>query len=107
MQVTPGPDGFVATSGAADYRLQVLLTDYLREHQTVGGAALEQVLPRVRKELSKRELVALICATHRRIAWIADHEHELSEPRHWQGLLAKFARNLYSPKLPCTAEELI
>src|SRR5579862_6456934 len=101
MQVTPGPDGFVATSDMSDYRQQIVLTDYLKDYQTIGGAALEQILPRVRQELSKRELVALIRAIHRRIAWIAEHERELSEPKRWQDLFSKFARNLYSASLPC------
>ena len=74
MQVTMGPDGFLATKEVPDYTAHVMLSDYLRERQAAGGAALESALPRLRKELSKRELVALIRAIHARIAWIASEE---------------------------------
>src|SRR5215468_914132 len=103
MQVTAGPDGFLATANTPDYAAHVLLTEHLRERMAEGGAALERALPRLRKGLSKPELVALIRATHARIAWIAEHERELSEPRHWQDFLAQLARNLYAPKLPFEA----
>jgi hypothetical protein len=68
MQVTMGPDGFLATEDVADYAAHVILSDYLRERQEKGGEALERILLRLRKELAKRELVSLIRAIHRRIA---------------------------------------
>src|SRR5712692_9478195 len=107
MQVTAGPDGFLAISDAADYAANVVLTEYLRERQADGDKALARALPRLRKELSKHALVQLVRATHRRIGWIAEHESELSEPYRWQSFLAQLARNLYSPKLPFAAEDLI
>jgi len=51
--------------------------------------------------------VALIRAIHARIAWITEHQRELSEPRRWQDFLAQLARNLYSPALPFKAEDLV
>jgi len=107
MLVTAGPDGFVATSNVADYPAHALLTEYLNERRSLGGEALKRALPQLRRRLSKRELVALIRAIHARIAWIAEHERELAEPRRWQDFLAQLARNLYSPSLPLTAEDLI
>ena len=107
MQVTMGPDGFLATKEVPDYTAHVMLSDYLRERQAAGGAALESALPRLRKELSKRELVALIRAIHARIAWIASEERALSEPRRWQEFLAQLARNLYAPNLPFEEADLI
>src|SRR6516165_1124272 len=107
MQMTAGPDGFLASSQAADYGDQVTLTEYLQERQSDGNKALEQVLLRLRKNFPKQELVGLIGAIHRRIAWIAEHERELSEPRRWQDWLAQLARNLYSPSLPFAAEDLV
>jgi hypothetical protein len=107
MQVTAGPDGFVATAETPDYPAHVRLAEYLRERQTAGGAALERALPGLRKELAKPELVALIRATHARIDWIAAHERELSEPGRWQEFLARLARNLYAPRLPFEASDLI
>jgi hypothetical protein len=71
----------------------------LNERLASGAEALERALPRLRKQLSKRELVALIRAIHARIAWITEHQRELSEPRRWQDFLAQLARNLYSPSL--------
>ncbi|MBV9016738.1 MAG: hypothetical protein JO058_13890 [Alphaproteobacteria bacterium] len=87
-----GPDGFVATSVAPDYAPQLLLTEYLRERQNVGDKALADALPRLRKALKKPELARLIGAIHTRIAWIAEHEAELSEPFRWQTFLAQLAR---------------
>jgi len=107
MQVTAGLDGFLATADTPDYAAHVLLSEHLRERQTVGDAALERVLPRLRKELSKPELVALIRAIHARIDWIAGHERELSEPGRWQTFLTQLARNLYAPTLPFEASDLI
>src|SRR5579864_1595922 len=107
MQVTMGPDGFLATEDVADYAAQVILSDYLRERQETGGAALERILPRLRKELGKRELVSLIRAIHARIAWIVSEERSLSEPRRWQEFLAQLARNLYAPNLPFEEADLI
>src|SRR5215472_9433148 len=107
MQVTMGPDGFLATEEAADYAAHVILSDYLRERQQTGGAALERILPRLRKELGKREIVSLIRASHARIAWIASEERALSEPRRWQEFLAQLLRNLYAPKLPFEEADLI
>jgi hypothetical protein len=106
MQVTVGPDGFLATAETPDYPTHVQLAAHLRERQAEGGAALERALPRLRKELSKPELVALIRAIHARIAWIAEHERELSEPQRWQEFLAVLARNLYAPGLPFEAADL-
>ena len=106
MLATPGPDGFLATPDVADYPSHVLLTEHLRERQAAGGEALERALPRLRT-LPKGELVALIRAIHARIAWIAEHERELSEPRRWQDFLAQLARNLYAANLPFAAEDLI
>ena len=51
--------------------------------------------------------MALIRAIHARIAWITEHQRELSEPRRWQDFLAQLARNLYSPALPFKAEDLV
>ena len=107
MQVSAGPDGFVATAETPDYPAHVLLSDYLRERQTAGGVALERALPRLHKELSKAALVALIRAINARIGWISGHEHELSEPGRWQEFLAQLARNLYAPRLPFEASDLI
>ena len=107
MQVTAGPDGFVATADTPYYAAHALLAEHLRERQAAGGAALERALPRLRKELSKAELVALIRAIHARIDWIAGHERELSEPARWQEFLAQLARNLYAPSLPFDAGDLI
>jgi hypothetical protein len=107
MQVTMGPDGFLATEDVADYAAHVVLSDYLRERHQRGGEALERILPRLRKELGKRELVSLIRAIHRRIAWIASEERSLSEPRRWQEFLAQLARNLYAPNLPFEEADLI
>jgi hypothetical protein len=107
MQVTAGPDGFVATSNIAEYPSHVLLTEYLNERRAIGGEALERALPRFRKRLSKHELVALILTIHERIGRIAEHERELSEPRQWQDFLAQLARNLYSASLPFSANDLI
>jgi hypothetical protein len=106
MQVTAGPDGFLATVDTPDYPAHVLLSEHLRERQTDAGTALERALPRLRKELSKPELVALIRAIHARIAWIGEHERELSNPRHWQDFLAQLARNLYAASLPFEAADL-
>ncbi|HKX07905.1 MAG TPA: hypothetical protein VJN67_06905 [Stellaceae bacterium] len=106
MQVMVGPDGFLATAETPDYAAHVLLTEHLHERHAEGGAALERALPRVRKQLSKPELVALIRATHARIGWIAEHERELSHPRQWQDFLAQLARNLYAPSLPFEAADL-
>ena len=106
MLATPGPDGFLATPDVADYPSHVLLTEHLRERQAAGGEALERALSRLRK-LPKGELVALVRAIHARIAWIAEHERELSEPRRWQDFLAQLARNLYAANLPFAAEDLI
>jgi hypothetical protein len=106
MQVTAGPDGFVATAETPDYPAHGLLAEHLRERHAAGGAALERALPRLRKELSKAELVALIRAIHARISWIREHEHELLEPGRWQEFLAQLARNLYAPKLPFEASDL-
>lgn len=107
VQVTIGPDGFVANSELDNYAAHVRLTEYLQERQADGGKALERVLPRLRKELSKSELIALIRAIHARIAWIAEHDGELSDPGRWQEFLAQLARNLYSPRLPFDAADLI
>ena len=68
MEVTAGPDGFLALSDTFDYAANVILTKHLRERQAAGNAALERALPRLRRELSKSELVGLIRAIHRRIA---------------------------------------
>ena len=106
MQVTAGPDGFLTTSGDPGFALNVVLTDYLRATQEEGDKALETTLPRLRKELSKRELVSLIGVIHRRLAWIEQHEHELAEPQSWQRRLSRLAKNLYSPKLPFEAADL-
>jgi len=106
MQVTAGPDGFLTTSEAADYSANAALSGYLVQRQEIGNKALEDALRRLRK-LPKREQVQLICAIHTRIGWIAEHESELSEPRRWQDFLAQLARNLYSPKLPFEAADLI
>ena len=106
MQLTIGPDGFLANSAMSNYAAHVRLTEYLRERQANGGTALERLLPRLRKELSKSELVALIRTIHTRIAWIAEHDRELSEPGRWQEFLAQLARNLYSPRLPFDAADL-
>ena len=102
MQVTIGPDGFVANSDMGDYTAHVRLTDYLRERQANGGAALERALPRLRKELSKSELVILIRTIHTRMAWIAEHDGG-----RWQEFLAQLARNLYSPRLPFDQADLV
>ena len=107
MQVTAGPDGFLATADKPDYPAHVLLTGYLRERQAEGGSALERALPRLRKELSKVELVSLVRAIHARIAWIVEHEGELSEPRRWQDFLAQLARNLYAPSLPFEPSDFV
>jgi hypothetical protein len=107
MQVTMGPDGFLATKDVTDYAAQVILSDYLRDRQATGNAALERILPRLRKELSKRELVSLVRAIHARIAWIVSEERALSEPRRWQEFLAQLARNLYAPTLPFDEADLI
>src|ERR1041385_4729564 len=107
MQVTAGPDGFLTTSEAADYSANAALTDYLAERQEIGNKALEDALRRLRKELKKPDLVALPLAIHRRIGWIGEHEGELSEPRRWQDFLAQLLRNLYSPKLPFEAADLV
>ena len=107
MEVTAGPDGFLALSDTFDYAANVILTKHLRERQAAGNAALERALPRLRRELSKSELVGLIRAIHRRIAWIDQHRGELSYPRRWQEFLSQLARNLYSPNLPVAAEDLI
>jgi hypothetical protein len=107
MEVTAGPDGFLVTSEAPDYPSQVLLSDYLRERQASGAAGLERTLPRFRKQLSKPQLVELIRAIHARIAWIAEHDRELSEPRLWQDFLAQLARNLYAANLPFGEGDLI
>jgi len=88
VQVTIGPDGFVANSEMDNYAAHVRLTEYLQERQADGGKALE--------------LVALIRAIHARIAWIAEHGSELSDPMRWQEFLA-----LYSPRLPFDAADLI
>src|SRR5262245_51948283 len=106
MQVNAGPDGFLATAETPDYPAHVLLAEHLRERPAEGGAALERALPRLRKELSKPELVALIRAIHARIAWIAEYELELSDPRRWQDFLAQLARNLYALSLPLEAADL-
>ena len=102
VQVTIGPDGFVANSEMGNYAAHARLTEYLQERQADGGKALERVLPRLRKQLSKSELVALIRAIHARITWIAEHDGELSDPMRWQEFLA-----LYSPRLPFDAADLI
>ena len=107
VQVTIGPDGFVANSEMGNYAAHARLTEYLQERQADGGKALERVLPRLRKQLSKSELVALIRAIHARITWIAEHDGELSDPGRWQEFLAQLARNLYSPRLPFDAADLI
>jgi len=107
MQVTAGPDGFLATSETPDYPAHVLLAEHLRERHAAGNAALERALPRLRKALTKPELVALIRAIHARIAWLAEHERELSEPRRWQDFLAQLARNLYAPTLPFEAGDFV
>jgi hypothetical protein len=107
MQVTIGPDGFVAQSGMGDYAAHARLAEYLQERRKSGSTALERALPRLRKELSNRELVALIRTIHTRIAWIAEHERELAEPGRWQEFLAQLARNLYSPRLPFEEADLI
>src|ERR1700747_3163620 len=107
MQVTMGPDGFLATEDVADYAAHVILSGYLRESQAAGGEALERILPRLRKELGKRELVSLIRAIHFRIAWIPGEERPLFEPRRWQEFLAQLARNLYAPNLPFEEADLI
>lgn len=107
MQVTVGPDGFCATSVAADYEYHLLLTEYLRERASLGENALREALPRLRKALRRPGLVALIRAIHARIGWIAENERELSEPRRWQDFLAELARQLYSPSLPLEEADLI
>src|SRR5215469_5274783 len=107
MQVTMGPDGFLATEDVADYAAHVILSDYLRERQEKGGEALERIVPRLRKELGKRELVSLIRAIHARIAWIASEARALSEPGRWQEFLAQLARSLYAPNLPFEEADLI
>src|SRR4051812_7473972 len=106
MQVTSGPDGFIATSDIGDYSDQALLTEYLHQRQIDGDAVLARVLSQVRKQLSKREQVALVRTIHRRIGWIAEHQGELVEPRRWQGFLSQLAYKLYSPKLPFEAEDI-
>ena len=106
MQVTSGPDGFITTSDIGDYSDQALLTEYLHQRQIDGDAVLARVLSQLRKQLSKREQVALVRIIHRRIGWIAEHEGELAEPRRWQGFLSQLAYKLYSPKLPFEAEDL-
>jgi hypothetical protein len=107
MQVTAGPDGFAATSEMTNFAAHVRLSEYLRERQANSGIALEQALPRLRRELSKSELVALIRTIHARIGWIAEHDRELSNPALWQEHLAQLARNLYAPKLPFSADDLV
>jgi hypothetical protein len=107
MLVTVGPDGFLATPDVADYPSHVLLSEYLRERHAIGSVALERALPRFRRELAKRDLLALVRAIHVRIGWIAEHERELSEPSRWQDALAKLARNLYSPSLPFETGDLV
>ena len=107
MQVTVGPDGYCATSVAADYEYHLLLTEYLRERDSLGENALRAVLPRLRKALRKPGLVGLIRAAHARIGWIAENERELSDPRRWQDFLAELARQLYSPSLPLEETDLI
>jgi hypothetical protein len=107
MLVTVGPDGFLATPDVANQPSHVLLAEYLRERHAIGSVALERALPRFRRELAKRDLVALVRAIHVRIGWIAEHERELSEPSRWQDALANLARNLYSPSLPFEAEDFI
>jgi hypothetical protein len=107
MEVTAGPDSFLALSDTFDYAANVILTEHLRERQAAGNVALERALPRLRRELSKSELVGLIRAIHRRIAWIDQQCGELSDPRRWQEFLAQPAHNLYSPNLPVAAEDLI
>jgi hypothetical protein len=97
VQVTIGPDGFVANSELDNYAAHVRLTEYLQERQADGGKALERVLPRSRKELSKSELVALIRAIHARIVWIAEHDGELSDPGRWRRLPRSEPANLSSP----------
>jgi hypothetical protein len=57
MQVSAGPDGFVATPDAVDYSKQVLLTEYLQQRQADGNAVLTRVLSRVRKQLSPGDQV--------------------------------------------------
>ena len=107
MQVTAGPDGYVATGESADYRLQSLLTAYLDDRQTRVDSALESTQSRLRKMLKKNELVDLIRAVHVRIGWHAAHEAELADGRRWQGFLAQLVRNLYAASLPFTEDDLI
>ena len=107
MQVTAGPDGYLATGESADYRFQLLLAAYLSDRQSNVDSALESTLSRLRKTLKKDDLVALILAVHARIGWHAAHEAELADGRRWQGFLAQLARNLYAPKLPFTEDDLI
>ena len=107
MQVTAGPDGYLATTESADYRLQSLLAQYLSDRQANVDSALESTLSRLRKTLSKKELVGIIRAIHDRIGWHAAHEAELADGRRWQGFLAQLCRNLYAPTLPFTEGDLI
>ncbi len=107
MQVIAGPDGYVATTEAADYPFQVILTEHLSDRKTTGDGALERVLPKLRKTLGKKDLVALIRAIHERIGWHAAHEAELAHGPRWQVCLAQLARNLYAPALPFAEADLI
>jgi hypothetical protein len=98
MQLAPGLDGFLATADTPDYAHQVRLAEYLHGHTS---------LRRLRKELTKPELVGQVRAIHARIAWIADHAAELSEPRRWQKVLADLARELYGLGLPFEEADLV
>ena len=108
MQVTSGPDGFLATSDAADYSGQVLLTEYLRERQADSDTALVRALAQIRKQLSKRDQAALVRTIHRN-----GSPGSPSTKESWQshaagrGSCRSSAQRLYSPKLPFAAADLV
>ena len=104
MDRAPGPDGFPLSQSDRNYDTQLLLNDYLLTEEILDPERFSPD-PKWRK-LPKRETIDLIEAVLRRLAWLHEHDAELSNAHLTRLKLIKLLRVFYARKLPCNETDL-
>ena len=109
MPTLIGPDGFLYSSEAPECPSHDLLNEILPELAQLPNrehAIAAHLVSRLRRQLSKEQLVALAMAAHDRLLAIAKHSGDAAQSNPWMRRIGAVLYHLYAARLPFSSAEM-
>ena len=110
MPVIIGPDGFLCSRDDPGFAFHAFLnqslTEQAKQRPSAAHALAGADVARIKRELSKEQLVGLVFAALDRAGWIDEHAGEISNPGEWRTRLGNVLYHLYGLRLPFSSPEM-